>query len=387
MAKKSKKSKKYHYIFIAIVLIVVLTVTFIDYKFRFGIVDWEQIFPTEKEGGKATIKNVRVDEIGNLTVKFIDIGQGDAILITFPDGANMLIDAGDRQNDVKRALDKNLTVDGKKLYLDYVVLTHSDADHVGSMPYVYENYQVGYTFRPYTKSTADKYTFSNSFNLGFSNQSSAIYNEFLNSVKNEKCDWEYFTDNSDFTYVYETSEKNYELKIDFLMPYIQSVDDYQMFGNDLNEISSIIMIEYAGVKMLFTGDIEDDAEEALVEYYYSNPSLAYLVDCDVLKVAHHGSDSSSSLEFLNLISPEYSVISCGVCHDYMHPRKQALDNLIAIGSTIYRTDLQGTITLVITPSGEMSFTTQTHEFDDLLLLDAESIKDRKNEIEDFKENL
>jgi competence protein ComEC len=341
MAKKSKKSKKYYYIFIAIVLIVVLTVTFLDYKFRFGIVDWEQIFPTEKEGGKATIKNVRVDEIGNLTVKFIDIGQGDAILITFPDGANMLIDAGDRQNDVKRVLDKNLTVDGKKLYLDYVVLTHSDADHVGSMPYVYENYQVGYTFRPYTKSTAEKYTFSNSFNLGFSNQSSAIYNEFLNSVKNEKCDWEYFTDNSDFTYVYETPTKNCELKIDFLMPYIQSVDDYQMFGNDVNEISSIIMIEYAGVKMLFTGDIDSARERALKN----------LEQHDVLKVAHHGSKHSSSLKFLEQVQPKIAVISVGAGNSYGHPHPETLQRLESVGSNVLSTDELGAIKLTFDDDG------------------------------------
>ena len=387
MAKKSKKSKKYYYIFVSIVVIIALLVAILDYRFSFGIVDWNQIFPEDRGGGKETIKTVQVDEIGNLTVKFIDVGQGDAILITFPDGTNMLIDAGDNKNSVKSALDKHLKPNSKKAYIDYVVLTHADADHVGSMPYVYDNYEVGYTFRPYTKSTASKYTFSNSYNTGISKQESIVYNTWLENVKNEKCDWEFFTDKSDFTYVFETEEKNYQLRVDFLMPYIQSVNDYELFGNDLNEISAIVMIEYAGIKLLFTGDIENDAEECFVTYYKDNPTLADLVDCDVLKVAHHGSDSSSTLSFINMVNPEYSVISCGIGNKYNHPSHDSLERLVAI-SAVYRTDLQGDITFTITPNGEIIKQTQFSQYNEYLSCDAldDELVNKIEEIESFKAN-
>ena len=128
MAKKKKKSKKYYYVFVAIVLIVVLIVTFLDYKYRFGIVDWAQILQTDSETSESH-ESVEVDSIGNLKITFIDVGQGDAILINFPDGKNMLVDAG--EDSAKDEIEEYLTVNGKKLVLDYVVATHTDSDHIG----------------------------------------------------------------------------------------------------------------------------------------------------------------------------------------------------------------------------------------------------------------
>ena len=380
MAKRKNKSKKYYYIFIAIILIVVLVVSLLDYKFRFGIIDWDKVFQVETDSSGSK-ESVEVDEIGNLKITFMDVGQGDAILINFPDGKNMLIDAG--ENSAEDVLDKYLTVNGKKLVLDYVVATHTDDDHIGSMDYVYENYQVNYSYRPYVKYSGD-YTFGAGFiNEGYHPKATPTYGDYLKGVSNEGTKNVFFTDDTDFSFTVTAGDKTCEYSIDFVMPYVKTLDGFKDFSNS-NDFSSVMILEFAGKKVMLTGDME----KLFTEYYVKNTSEIASLDCDVLKVAHHGSATSSSMGFLNLIQPEISVISCGVCHGkYKHPTKQALDNLIAIGSTIYRTDLQGTVTLVITPSGEMSFTTQTHEFDDLLLLDAESIKDRKKEIEDFKENL
>lgn len=384
MAKRKNKSKKYYYIFIAIILIVVLVVTLLDYKFRFGIIDWDKVFQVENDSSISK-ESVEVDEIGNLKITFMDVGQGDAILINFPDGKNMLIDAG--ENSAEDVLDKYLTVNGKKLVLDYVVATHTDSDHIGSMDYVYENYQVNYSYRPYVKYSGD-YTFGEGFiNEGYHPKDTKTYGDYLKGVYEEGTKNVFFTDDTDFSFTVTAGDKTCEYSIDFVMPYAKTLDGFKDFS-DSNDFSSVMILEFAGKKVMLTGDMEKDAEKLFTDYYAKNTSEIASLDCDVLKVAHHGSATSSTMGFLNLIQPEISVISCGVCHGtYMHPRKQALDNLIAIGSTIYRTDLQGTITLVITPSGEMSFTTQTHEFDELLLLDAESIKGRKDEIKDFKENL
>ena len=137
---------------------------------------------------------------------------------------------------------------------------------------------------------------------------------------------------------------------------------------------------------MLTGDMEAEAESKFVEYYTQNANEKSLLDCDVLKVAHHGSATSSTIGFLNLIKPEYSVISTGVCHGtYMHPRETALNNLIAVGSSIYRTDLQGTITLTITTEGQILFDYQFDEYDEYLLMDAYEIEHLKDEIKNYKE--
>ncbi|MBQ7373855.1 MAG: MBL fold metallo-hydrolase [Clostridia bacterium] len=382
-SKKNKNSKKYYYAFIAVVLILVIIVAIIDYNFGLGIVKWDKVFQKESKTSES-YESVEVDEIGNLKITFIDVGQGDAILINFPDGKNMLVDAGENCADV---LDEYLTVNGEKLVLDYVVATHTDSDHIGEMDYVYENYQVNYSYRPYVKYSGD-YTFGGAFsNAGYHPKSTATYGDYLKGVENEGTPNVFFTDDSDFHVSVTAEDKQIDYSVDFIMPYAKTVEGFKDF-TDSNDFSSVMIVEFAGVKIMLTGDMEKDAEKLFTEYYASNTGEVAKLDCDVLKVAHHGSATSSTMSFLNLIKPEYSVISCGVCHGtYMHPRAEALDNLTAVGSSIYRTDLQGTVTLVVTTSGEITFTTQTHEYDELLYKDAYEIEDLKDEIKNFKENL
>ena len=378
MAKRKKSSKKYYYAFVAVVLIIVLAVTLLDYKFRFGIVNWDQIISSSESESESFVytgenkdKTKNVDEFGNLTITFIDVGQGDAILIRFPDGTNMLVDSGDSGNGDE--LDKHLTVNGQKLGLDFVVATHSDADHIGSISHVYDNYNVKYTFRPYAKSTFSNTQFDGAYNNGVALISSKTYANFLTKIIDENCGWEYFTDSSDFTYQYVKQNESIDLKVDFFMPYVQSVEDYQQFGNDANEISAIIMIEYAGVKILLTGDIENDAENALVACFEKEGVNSNLADCSILKVAHHGSDSSSQASFINLVKPEYSVISCGIGNKYNHPSGDILDFLFA-NSTVLRTDLQGDITFTITPDGDIEKSTQYTCFNNLLFYDPSDVE-------------
>lgn len=386
MARRKKTSKKYYYTFVAIVLIIVLTVALLDYKFRFGIVNWDEIFPnTESEQESQSNIEVNVDEIGNLKITFIDVGQGDAILVSFPDGKNMLIDAG--ESSAKDELDEYLTVNGEKIKLDYVIATHTDSDHIGSMAYVYENYDIGYSYRPYVK-----YEGKIALPEGFVNEgdednkkTTSAYGNYLLSIANEGTPYSYFTDASDFTVSVNANGANMQYSVDFAMPYAKTTEGFKDFS-DSNDFSAVIIIEFAGRKIMLTGDMEKEAEEKFVEYYTQNPSEKSALDCDVLKVAHHGSATSSTSPFLNLIKPEYSVISTGVCHgNYMHPRKTALNNLIAVGSSIYRTDLQGTITLIITTEGEISFDYQFDEYNEYLLKDAYEIEHLKDEIKNYKE--
>ena len=392
MAKrKNKSSKRFYYAFVAVILIIVLAVTFLDFKFRLGIVNWDEIIGEgQSESEVESKESVSVSEIKDLKITFIDVGQGDAILINLPDGKNMLIDAGEDYKSVEKTLDKYLTVNGEKLKLDYVIATHTDKDHIGSMDYVYENYEVGYTYRPYVK-----YSGESSFNEGFADVgydpvSSKTYKAYLEGVANEGTSYSFFTDSSDINVSVNTENTKIEYSIDFAMPYAKTLDGFKDF-NDSNDFSAVVIIEFAGRKIMLTGDMEAKAEEKFVEYYNQNPSEKTLLDCDVLKVAHHGSETSSTMSFLNLIKPEYSVISTGLCHaNHRHPREKTLNSLINVNSKTYRTDLQGTVTLVVTPSGEMKFSVQTDEFNEYLMLSADQISaidGLKEEIETFKENL
>ena len=385
MAKNKKNDKKYYYTFVAIVLIIVLATTFLDYKFRLGIVNWEAIIPaSESEQDGQSNFEANVDEIKDLRIAFIDVGQGDAILINFPDGKNMLVDAGEDNNGVKNKLDKYLTVNGERIKLDYVIATHTDSDHIGSMPYVYQNYEAGYSYRPFVEYEGTIALPDGFINDCYETKSTPTYGNYLLSIANEGTPYSYFTDISDFTVSVNAGGANMQYSVDFAMPYAKTTEGFKDF-TDSNDFSSVIIIEFAGRKIMLTGDMEKDAEAKFVEYYTQNPNEKAALDCDVLKVAHHGSKTSSTSEFLNLIKPEYAVISTGVCHvNYKHPKKEALNNLIAVGSSIYRTDLQGTITLTITTEGEIIFDYEFDKYNHLLLMDASSIKDYKNEIENYK---
>ncbi|MBR2385300.1 MAG: MBL fold metallo-hydrolase [Clostridia bacterium] len=386
MAKKKKKSsKKYYYAFVAVVLIIVIAVTLLDYKFRFGIVNWGEILhesSTSEEGSQSNIE-VNVDEIGNLKITFIDVGQGDAILVNLPDGRNMLIDAG--ESSAKDELDEHLTVNGEKLKLDYVVATHTDSDHIGAMSYVYDNYEVGCSYRPYVEYSGTIGLPDGFINEGYEEKATSTYGEYLSAIASEGTPHSYFTDASDFTVSVNAGEFKSDYTIDFVMPYAKTTEGFKDF-TDSNDFSAVIIIKFAGKKVILTGDMEAEAEAKFVEYYTQNPSEKSSIDCDVLKVAHHGSATSSTMGFLDLIKPEHSVISTGVCHGtYMHPRATALNNLIAVGSSIYRTDLQGTITLTITAEGEISFDYQFDEYNEYLFMDAYEIEHLKEEIKNYKE--
>ena len=391
MARRKKKKNKYYYAFVAVVLIIVLAVTFLDFKFRFGIVNWNEILQeSNSESDEESKITTSANEIKDLKITFIDVGQGDAIFINLPDGKNMLVDAGESYKSVESKLDEYLSVDGEKLKLDYVVATHTDGDHIGSMDYVYENYEVGYSYRPYVKFSGENSFPQDFVNEGYEPKATTTYKNYLNGVANEGTPYTYFTDESDINVEVNVDGVTIEYSIDFLMPYAKTVNGFSSF-TDSNDFSAVIMLEFAGKKVLLTGDMEKDAEEKFIEYYNQNQSEVSFLDCDVLKVAHHGSETSTSSGFLQLIKPEYAVISTGLCHGtYRHPRKATLNNLTACLAEIYRTDLQGTVTLIITPSGELKFEVETDNFNEHLLKSADEISDisgLENQIKSYKESL
>lgn len=238
-----------------------------------------------------------------LAVHYIDVGQGDSILIQLH-GKNMLIDAG--PTDSRNKLIKYL----KKLKiskLDYVVETHPHEDHIGGMSKVLSTFTIGSFYAPrvttQTKSFEDMVRALDKKNLKIHVVKPGMSFDFGGKAN---C-----------TVLAPNSEKY----------------------TDLNNYSTVIKFNYGNNKFLFTGDAQKLSEDEMIKKDYD-------LSCDVLKVGHHGSRSSTSDEFLKLVTPKIAVISCGKGNDYGHPHKPTLDKLKNINVIIYRTDIDGTITLV-----------------------------------------
>jgi len=247
---------------------------------------------------------------GTVEIHMIDVGQGDSILIMAPEG-NILFDAGENKSESEGKLTSYLDGLGIK-EIEYFILSHHDADHIGGADVVIDNYTV---------STVIMEDWDSDYG-----EKTGVYNSVIESVSKSE----------------GTEIKNYdpgdklslgELHLEFLGP----VKEF----NDKNEDSIVVRVDFGENSIMMTGDAEEGAEEELLRTYSSD----YL-DCDVLKVGHHGSSSSTTVEFLKAVSPEYALISCGVDNKYGHPHEETIDALEAENVKIHQTDKTGNIVLV-----------------------------------------
>lgn len=246
-------------------------------------------------------------KIKDLTVEYIDIGQGDCSLIRLPDGRNMLIDGGTQAtaNQLTEHL-KNLNITD----IDILVATHPHEDHIGGLDNVINNFSIGEVFMPQI-SKEDMPT-------------TRIYEQFLEAVKAKGCS---VTRAAAGTVI--SNEEH--LEICCLSPASSN------YGN-LNNYSVVIKMTYYDITFLFMGDAETEIEKQIMKDY---PDLG----ADVIKVGHHGSVTSSSAKFIKQISPAVAIISCGIDNRYGHPRPEILSRYQKSGADIYRTDKQGNITV------------------------------------------
>ena len=231
---------------------------------------------------------------------FIDVGQGDCILIQ-NGKTNIMIDAGTYESG--SVICKYLEDLGIE-YLDYFIGTHPHEDHLGGASSVLRSVDVGTVF------------------LG-GETSTAYYFEKLVDVLIER-DIEPVI--PDMNCIYEIGA----LRLKFLSP----TKDFK----DTNHNSLIAMVQFKDVKAIFTGDAEAPSETNMIEEGLN-------LSADILKVGHHGSRYGSTAKFLAKVKPSVSVISCGENNSYGHPHKEALERLSAIGTTVLRTDKLGTVLL------------------------------------------
>lgn len=304
-------------------------------------------------------------ESGQLVVHYIDVGQGDCIYVAFPDGTDMLIDCGSekgrKEYETSAISDlKELNPDGK---IDRVMATHSDTDHISYLDEVLSEFQVGNVYMPNIRSN----NFDKSVKIGgrevkvgdldagklkkFTDKDTIDterYTEFFIAALSEpNCNitlniGKYEIRGQDYTFTfYCLSQKEWD---------IRSLKDKKGHpdATQINAVSPIGILEYAGRRLVFTGDSNESNEEYYCETYP-------YVDCDVLKVAHHGSRTSSSKDFLQHVKCEYAVISTSG-ESYGHPAQEALDRLKENGiQKIHRTDKCGNVVLTVSHTGEMAF--------------------------------
>lgn len=242
---------------------------------------------------------------GTLEVYFFDVGQGDSELIRLPGGENILIDAGTSSTE-DELVDELRSLGAETL--DLVVATHPHADHIGGMAAVIDAFDVRQVVMPRISESDTPTT--------------KTYENLLQSI-------------ADKGLTITPAEPGDELLSSggaVLTVLAPNGEDY----GDLNNYSVVLRLTYGEDSFLFTGDAEEASEEEML-------SLDWPLTATVLKCGHHGSETSTSPAFLDAVSPQYAVISCGVDNDYGHPDAVTLEKLEAAGAEVFRTDLQGTI--------------------------------------------
>lgn len=283
----------------------------------------------------------------DLKIHFIDVEQGDCILIITPCNRTILMDAGvENESITKNVVSylKNLNI--KKI--DYLIATHPDSDHIGGFKEIFDKFKVKFVFRPYVKSSNVKTdNLKERFNPPNANFCETyVYADFINAVNKERSDWVYICSDTDLIFDYG---EYFSLKIDFLTP---TADLKDLWYNDLNDYSPIIKLSFGSFTAIFTGDASNYVEQEALNNY-SN----LILDCDLLKVAHHGASTSTSHDFLKSVTPKYAVISCGAGNIYSHPKQSVLTELLNFNCKLFRTDLQGTITFNVRKGGDVSYLT------------------------------
>ena len=255
---------------------------------------------------KDEVKNInKREEVVNtinydhdLSVYFIDVGQADCILVKDND-EYALIDAGNNEDGMKLVnYFKSLNITDFK----YVFGTHAHEDHIGGMDNIIDNFNIENFYMPNAITTTK------------------TFEDVLDSLDRKKIK-------------FQTPNVNDDFKLNNATFKVLHIGDNK---KDLNDTSVVLRLEYGNTSYLLMGDATSNVEKDLLN---NNINLK----SDVLKVGHHGSNYSSTIDFLNKVKPEYAIIEVGKNNSYNHPRQETLDKLKDINAKVYRTDLDGTI--------------------------------------------
>lgn len=246
---------------------------------------------------------------GELKVHYIDVGQGDSSFIELPNEETMLIDSGEAKYGDE--LSEYISSLGYKT-IDYVVATHADADHIGAMATVFENFEIESCYTSPVPSNTK------------------TYGKFLKAVEDEGIELNYPKQND---FIIDTEN----LEIEVLGPKSEK-------SSDTNNSSVVLEISYYEYDFLFTGDADC---ETLLSYD--------LEEVEVLKVSHHGSRTGTNRELLDVVSPQYAVISVATKNKYSHPHEEVIRLLSGI--VTYKTSESGTV-VAFCDKNNLTFSTE-----------------------------
>lgn len=357
---KDKVKKEKHIKLRCVIFFLIVAILASTYFFSEKIEDFVNFYYNKNA------LSTNIDNEG-LKVHFIDVNQAEAIFIEFPNGENMIIDCGDKSEASQNKFNEYLNScsfaveDGEKV-IDYLIITHPHDDHIGGALTLFENYKIKNCIRPNVKSLNEKdSSLSETVYPNEAKSTNETYNKIIHALANEVV-------SSGCTSI--TSSKNLQLKsklfvnenlnvdsntwlLSFLAPIADCLPYKEGANFNYNNYSPIMILEYMGKKIMFTGDAEKAVELDVLE----NAGNLNDLDVDILNAGHHGSKTSSSADFLDVVKPEYVVISAGKNNQFNHPNEETLNRFYETGLTnndIYCTSDNGNILVGVSREGTLS---------------------------------
>jgi competence protein ComEC len=334
---------------IAVLLVVALAAGYAGWRY---VLPWWKLQPPPASGG-------------DLTIRILDVGpiNGDSILISSPAGKTVLIDAGDttKGKAVVEALKRN-----NIQQLDYFIATHPHPDHIGGAAEVFKAVKVlnvidngqppsvPPSLAAMQKQTPAAKKTPPTKRPGKSTSLTQFYDDYKAALQTSGAHYENARPGTKY-------DLGGGARLTILAPSepFFTKDKMSTGGNDVNANSIVARLDYGSFSMLLAGDAEDQTEHRLLTKDLDLQSR-------VLKVSHHGSKYASSGDFLNRVKPEAAIVSCGAWNRYGHPAQAVLDRLRAANVKLYRTDLQGEITITTRgKDNEMTIKTAKETGEDL----------------------
>lgn len=348
-AKRKKKLSKGKIIFFVVVVLIIVATLVALWYFKPDVLNGiiasltQKDDPSDQTGGIGTGTGQEDNPYvtgDTLEMTVLDVEQGDCIFIAFPDGKNMMMDIGSANGSQWDKIDaflkaRNLT------QLDYLFITHGDMDHIRDAKQLIDNYEIKSLYMPLDKAQDSK---------TWLNLLEAAKEETYTSEDGKTVDAEY----NNNVGVYTISGENWEMKC-----YSFDEADYPT-GTDAkkkNAVSPISLLEYADRTIVLTGDANEMTEEyVLAKGYLDN------IDTDILKIGHHGSESSTTQAFLDKIDAEFAIISTSGTREepntsYTHPHPDLLARLDNYTDAVPDADFNGFRQVYITGSdGDITVT-------------------------------
>lgn len=266
--------------------------------------------------------NFKIPFKKDFEIQFLDVGQGDCSLITTAENKNILIDGGKGigdEYDYGENVIAPYLLDHGIISVDYIIVSHFDSDHVGGLFYIIEKFKV------------------KNIIIG---QQGELYDNLVEFLKLKK--------QKNINLIVLKAGDNLKLdnktKIEVLFPN----PTHEILENKINNNSLVFKLYYNNFSILFTGDIEEEAEKTLVDLY------GLKLKSDILKVAHHGSKTSSTEELINFVKPKIALIGVGENNTFGHPNGIVLERLKSVNSKIFRTDKDGEIKIFVNKLGKIT---------------------------------